>query len=446
MTPESGPVYEVTFFMDADIAGAFGRWLERWAHDAVRLTGVDDCACYEIPNDANGLARRGCLLMFTGDEALDAFLDSADDDIEASIPPEFAGRVEINARVLREDTRLPDPAIMPDCLNCGARLHGQYCAVCGQRAGNRLISLWELITDAFGDVFELDSRLWKTLGPLLARPGRLTLDYLQGRRARYMPPFRMYLVLSLLFFLIAFFDPHRQLGLFMEPPPETDEAAQPADADQVRQQVAEELAKSGVIVGDELPPEAREKVKGLNIQLDGGNPTAQCDLGDLDTSGLPGPLKYWFSKERLTRVCERTQIDNGRALLDKLLDEVPTALIVLLPLMAFVLKLLYPLARRYYVEHLLFFVHFHSFFFLILTLQILFVRLAILFAVPEPLRVLPIVAVSFYVPVYLFVAMRRVYAQGRIVTFIKYIPLVFSYALGFSATMLGALAVAAFSV
>ena len=47
---------------------------------------------------------------------------------------------------------------------------------------------------------------------------------------------------------------------------------------------------------------------------------------------------------------------------------------------------------------------------------------------------------------YLFVAMRRVYAQGRIVTFIKYIPLVFSYALGFSATMLGAMAVAAFSV
>ncbi|NIL93612.1 MAG: DUF3667 domain-containing protein, partial [Woeseiaceae bacterium] len=105
----------------------------------------------------------------------------------------------------------------PDCLNCGAYMRGQYCAVCGQRARGRLISLWELITDAFGDLFELDSRLWQTLIPLLVRPGRLTHDYLQGRRARYMPPFRMYLVLSLLFFVVAFFDPREDLGLLFEP-------------------------------------------------------------------------------------------------------------------------------------------------------------------------------------------------------------------------------------
>ena len=59
-----------------------------------------------------------------------------------------------------------------------------------------------------------------------------------------------------------------------------------------------------------------------------------------------------------------------------MLDNMPVALIVLLPVMALVLKALYPLSRRYFVEHLLFFVHFHSFFFLILTLQILFSRLA----------------------------------------------------------------------
>ena len=408
MTRQSGPVYEVTFFMDAEIAGAFERWLEEWARDAARVSGVDDCVCYAIANDERGLARRGCLYTFAGDDELNAFLDSADDDIETSIPPEFADRVEVAARVLREDSREADPANMPDCLNCGARLHGQYCAVCGQRARSRLISLWELVTDAFGDLFEIDSRLWKTLTPLLVRPGRLTLDYLQGRRARYMPPFRMYLVFSLLFFLVAFFDPHRELSLFMEPQPE-------ASAN-------------------------------LDITIDADNPAVQCDFSDLDASDLPGPLKYWFSKERLTRACERTKIAGGRAFADKLLDEVPTALIVLLPLMAFVLKLLYPLARRYYVEHLLFFVHFHSFFFVLLTLQVLFARMAMLVSIPDPIRVLVITATSFYVPVYLFVAMRRVYGQGRIITSIKYIALVVAYALGFSATMLGALAVAAFSV
>ncbi|MDH3749972.1 MAG: hypothetical protein OEU40_05205, partial [Gammaproteobacteria bacterium] len=150
--------------------------------------------------------------------------------------------------------------------------------------------------------------------------------------------------------------------------------------------------------------------------------------------------------ERMQRVCERTRLDDGRALIDNLLDNIPAALIVLLPLMAFVLKALYPLSKRYYVEHLLFFVHFHAFFFLILSLQILFARLSAMLRVPEPIIILTLVIAAFYVPVYLFVAMRRVYGQGRFVTFIKYIALITAYLLGFFATMLGALVIAAFSI
>ena len=114
--------------------------------------------------------------------------------------------------------------------------------------------------------------------------------------------------------------------------------------------------------------------------------------------------------------------------------------------MALVLKALYPLSKRYYVEHLLFFVHFHAFFFLILSLQILFARLATMLFVPEPAVVLTLVVASFYVPVYLFISMRRVYGQGRFVTFIKYVGLVTAYAVGFLTTMVGALAIAAFSI
>ena len=127
-------------------------------------------------------------------------------------------------------------------------------------------------------------------------------------------------------------------------------------------------------------------------------------------------------------------------------DNVPAALIILLPLMALVLKALYPLSRRYYVEHLLFFVHFHAFFFLILTIQIFYSRLGALLSLPEAAVVLPVVAISFYIPVYLFFAMRTVYGQGKLITFIKYVALTVTYAAGFMATMLGALAIAAFSI
>ena len=358
----------------------------------------------------------------------------------------------------RNAAQLPDH---PNCLNCGAELQGQYCGICGQRARGRLISLWELLQDAFGDLFEIDSRLWRTLIPLLIRPGRLTLDYLEGKRARYMPPFRMYLVLSVVFFVVAFFDPQDDLSLLFEPepPPTPEETAEEAEkweeAGAEVNEVLDELAGEGIITIDQAE-EARDAVDdddvnvtlyggdegGLNFQID--PETGECEFSGQDE--LPDWFKRRLTKERLERTCERIGADEGKTLLNLVLDNIPIALIVLLPFMALVLKALYPLSRRYFVEHLLFFVHFHSFFFLILTLQILFSRFADLIHLPEAIGILILVAASFYIPVYLYKAMRLVYAQGHIFTFIKYITLVFAYIAGATLTMMGALLFALVSV
>jgi len=318
--------------------------------------------------------------------------------------------------------QLPDH---PNCLNCGAELQGQYCGICGQRARGRLISLWELLQDAFGDLFEIDSRLWRTLIPLLIRPGRLTRDYLEGKRARYMPPFRMYLVLSVVFFVVAFFDPQDDLSLLFEPEPgptpeEAAEKREEVEADV--NEVLNELTEEGIITADQA-----EAVR--DRQED-----------------LPDWLKRRLTKERLEATCEKIGADEGKTLGNLVLDNIPIALFVLLPFMALVLKALYPLSRRYFVEHLLFFVHFHSFFFLILTLQILFARFAGLIHLPEAIGYLILVAASFYIPVYLYKAMRLVYGQGFFFTFIKYITLVIAYVVGATLTMLGALLFALVSV
>ena len=114
--------------------------------------------------------------------------------------------------------------------------------------------------------------------------------------------------------------------------------------------------------------------------------------------------------------------------------------------MALVLKTLYPLSRRYFVEHLLFVIHYHAFFFLILILLILFARFAPLILVPDLVTTLAIVAASFYIPVYLYVAMRQVYGQGRFLTFLKYLTLVVSYSVGTALTMFGAVLFALVSV
>ena len=171
-----------------------------------------------------------------------------------------------------------------------------------------------------------------------------------------------------------------------------------------------------------------------------------CDVDLDDVEEMPDFLSRRFTVERLTHVCEAITADDGRALLSKVLDNIPAALIFLLPLMALVLKALYPLSRRYYVEHLLFFVHFHAFFFLILTLQVLLARLAAILAVPETAIALTMVVISLYIPVYLFVGMRKVYGQGRLVTFLKYIVLTVTYITGFFITMLVTLGIAAFAI
>ena len=90
----------------------------------------------------------------------------------------------------------------------------------------------------------------------------------------------------------------------------------------------------------------------------------------------------------MEEICERVGADEGKTLGNLVLDNIPIALIVLMPVMALVLKALYPLSRRYFVEHLLFFVHFHSFFFLILTLLVLFARFGDLISLSEPATVL----------------------------------------------------------
>lgn len=406
---------------DAAASGDFETWLGEYLSAYRTDAGIADVQLFR--NFTEQATLYVAQLSFDSNEALDEFmvgrLASLENDIDEAAP----GPIEHHARVLREDDR-QTTAAGTSCLNCDSTLRGQYCAHCGQRSQSRLISLWELISDAFGDLFELDSRLWKTLVPLLIRPGLLTADYLQGKRARFMPPFRSYLVLSLLFFVVAFFDPREDLAiLFAEEP-----VSELSSETETSEATADEGSDFKVMIDGEA--------------VEDGN----CEIDDEDMDDLPGWLRTRLTKKRLVHICEQATLDDGRQLFDKLLDNIPAALIVLLPLMAFALKALYPLSRRYYVEHLLFFVHFHAFFFLILTLQILWARTISAVGLNEAIGVIPIVASSLYIPVYLFKSMRRVYGQGFFVTLLKYVVLLAGYSIGFGMTLLGAFALAAFSI
>ncbi len=94
------------------------------------------------------------------------------------------------------------PAPGAVCANCGAALQGPFCHACGQDSDTHKRSIGHLILEMAESLFELDGRLMRTLPDLFLRPGRLARDYLEGRIARHVPPFRTFLV-SLLIFIFA---------------------------------------------------------------------------------------------------------------------------------------------------------------------------------------------------------------------------------------------------
>lgn len=463
----SGPiVYEVTLDIDLraaegrddeagiDPANEIGAWLAEHNRRMLEIPGFLDAVTYLADNVATDGIRYVTRYEVESDQALDDYIAGPATEMRRSTLEHFGERVTASRRILRPATSTAEgPDVTETCANCASPLAGQYCSRCGQRARSRLISIWELVRDAIGDLFELDSRLWQTLIPLVLRPGKLTRDYLMGRRARFMPPFRTYLVLSVVFFLVAFFDPQQQLGIFFEPTePAVATSSDGADsASDVRKEVLDELRREGVIVGDQAAEtdgnDAADEAPSADIRNTPDNGTiVNCDLDDFSMDGAPGWLSRRFTRDRVQVVCEKVSADSGRAFLNQLLDNVPVALFILLPLMALVLKMLFPLSKRYYAEHLLFVLHFHAFFFLILTIQVLVNRLATRLPIPESAANLTILLISLYIPVYLYKAMRRVYEQGRFITLLKYVLLVLAYVVGFAFILLTAAFYTAFSI
>lgn len=436
-------IYEVTTACDPAVAEEYRRWLQGHVAVMLELPGFTGARVLDVAAAADERPRFTVHYYLTDRAALDEYLTTRAGQTAGAAETRFGDAVRTEHRILSAGDSAESA---PRCLNCGHVLHGQYCGICGQRSSSRLISLWGLISEGLGDLLDMDSRLWRTLRALLLRPGYLTAEYLEGRRARFMPPFRMYLAFSLIFFVTAFFGVEGMQVVFDG---EADEAAQAAS----RQAAAEFAAGVRDGLKGEVPPEEIERrAQELQDRIDaaesvrqgeGTDLTSTCDEMNVNVGGWLGER---LTEDRLREACRRVVADRGRNLMRTLIDDLPTALFVFLPVLALVLKLLYPLSRRYYVEHLLFIVHFQSFVFLVLTLQVMLSRIADLAGRLEWLATAAGVAVTFYIPIYLYRAMRRVYRQGFLATFAKFVILSLAYLIAFILLMVGTFAVAALSL
>jgi hypothetical protein len=295
------------------------------------------------------------------------------------------------------------------CANCGAPLSGEYCTHCGQRHEPHVHSVRHFASEAFESITHADSRLWRTLWYLLAKPGLLTREFFAGRRARYLPPFRLYLVLSILFFLLIGLDDGDDPELTAVGAVET--ATQQA-RDQALAEVDKTIEKSGSQPIEEPGNRIRANVK-ISFIDDFCAPFKE-----------PGEDAGQNSRaEGIRRMCDRFETGDFTAVGEAVVHNLPRAMFLFLPVLALCMKPLYWRPKRYYVEHLLFLVHNHAFIFLLFSLALLLGKIPGLGNFPGT-----IFWVTFlYSAWYIYRAMRNVYGQRRALTLPKYLVLCVVY-------------------
>ena len=91
-----------------------------------------------------------------------------------------------------------------NCLNCGFHVEEHYCSRCGQPNLVLDENFWQFISHSVAHYFHFDNKFFQTLVPLITKPGKVTLDYLAGKRARYINPISMYIFVSIVYFLVVY--------------------------------------------------------------------------------------------------------------------------------------------------------------------------------------------------------------------------------------------------
>jgi hypothetical protein len=321
-----------------------------------------------------------------------------------------------------------------ECHNCGAPVIGAYCAVCGQERDTHRRTVWALVHDFGAEIVSFDSRILRTVVALLLRPGELPLAFREGRTRRYMPAVRLYLFVSVLFFLVLSV---AGIALFQielrEIPHAYTVRVLPNRAVSI---VADghEGAPIAPVIGQEL------KGKGLSPGPHSGMTTRVhffSRIGEFHQQISP---EGWASLDRIKAEVQRSvgknpngwMARNAVAMVEKLARDpaalnahltawIPRVFFLLLPIFAVLLEIFYIRQRRnyYFVDHMVFSLSIHSFVFAVLVLAI------------GAAQILPggTVAQLLFaaVGVYLFLALKRFYGQGWVITAFKFLVLSFVY-------------------
>ncbi|MBZ4190103.1 DUF3667 domain-containing protein [Niabella beijingensis] len=346
------------------------------------------------------------------------------------------------------------------CLNCGHTVADHFCSHCGQENIEPRQTFHYLFTHFFEDLTHYDGKFWKTIKFLLFRPGRLTREFLAGRRMRYVPPVRLYIFLNFITFLLPVFlfpgHDKAKPKTFKEREQElvTDIAALKKAKDSLGSVLAKPSGLTGNIkaayeeklrdaleeVDEDLADETRDlnalrtdttnfDKSGSVINIGGGNvPKGVHSVAQLDSvQKIPGDrmskLDYVFAKKHI-ELWEYGYSNNQirERMREAFIHNIPKALFLYMPLFAFFLWLFHRKKKWWFFDHGIFTLHYFCFLLLLVTLLyfvLFFSGLAGANTLAKTIEVSIIMAASGYSFFYFFRAHSRVYGERKGVSRLK---------------------------
>ena len=286
----------------------------------------------------------------------------------------------------------------------------------------------ELLRDVWDEFIKADNKFFRTMIPLLFRPGFLTRRYAEGKRVRYLSPFRLYLVISALFFSL--------LSQHSPIPHSADSVTLGQQIDRWQNAAKSKKATSPKRPAPKLKPPG-EVTFSLSDDGEKGVRIVHLFGRTIDLFAVPDTWNEYDARQKKLTVGKRDDLQTrwimgriiaaknftGQSYLDHLLSTMPKVMFVIMPVFALILKVLYVRSRRPYVQHFILALHIHT---------VYFVLSGITLFVPN----------FFYVEppsmgLYTFVAMRTLYGQSFAKTFVKWTLLSWNYAF---ALLIGVLA------
>lgn len=323
------------------------------------------------------------------------------------------------------------------CLNCDMPLRPEdnYCPNCGQENNTHKIPVRHIVLETFEDFFHFDTKLWNTVKTTFARPGKITVDYLEGKRARYVPPVKLYIFISFIFFLLlgklsdhaidgsnkkrtgkvskeqtASISLNELLGdkkiyysndsndvrlmdleytsvenlqqqlkrLKTAPDRVIDSllASEDIDTSKVSREKLRSMlalvpesgkvfenAKPAYVVYNKIRFETKEEYEQFKENI--------RDYSDEQVDSLlrsKGEPASWFNRQMLKKLAkfDMKSKDDIKELTHAILKSISLTMFIMMPLTAILLLLIF-YRRKYYYEHLIFSIHIHTIFFLILS-------------------------------------------------------------------------------